>query len=618
MTERRSLTKRTISLLLTAVLLISYLFSCTETKDTPDVELPSENGITIGISSDFDIAFNGIDGEIKLGEETYREGELKPFWKRLSDLLGVKPQIDDENPDIIITELERITELAQRGKLIDLSEYRAMLPSLSSYLRDNPELRCALSSSSEGEIFAAVPYISYEPSTVILIHEPTVRMLLDGEPRLQGKMTKSAYTPYITVPDGTELAVLKDGEPSSVRPSSLYAGNIIEILNSSGSLGDGDAYSALGRLRDYIDTAYSGVYTNRSEFFIGESAAYNTDELIALLAVASRLEDSPYKGISVGSEAELISLVSVLFGVRGLDTDGDTLFFDADGSLADARFSPDIKDALRRTEILTKEGLISFDDSRGLLRIVDRSSSLSAIPEDYTAIPLPVSRFSDETGESYVRFDEGAGECCYGIALSLTAATDRDRLCAALSLIDYLYTEEGRALIGSASPLTDYADFASDVERLSRGDGFAFARDILGLPIGLCPSLDLRLLCASEKRREELGSLSLMMEKGLTRHSTLNLRLSDHYTDILDTLTLEEVEWTRAAYECGDLFYGGAISPDAFRKRVWQILSSGGKSDDTLELLFGEIDSDETVIYLGYMTRALTRRKTYFFRIFGK
>ena len=78
------------------------------------------------------------------------------------------------------------------------------------------------------------------------------------------------------------------------------------------------------------------------------------------------------------------------------------------------------------------------------------------------------------------------------------------------------------------------------------------------------------------------------------------------------------MEWTRAAYECGDLFYGGTISPDAFRKRVWQIISSRGKSDDTLELLFGEIDRDETVIYLGYMTRALTRRKTYFFRIFGK
>ena len=59
------------------------------------------------------------------------------------------------------------------------------------------------------------------------------------------------------------------------------AGNIIANMNAKGSM---TGVEAVNMLREYIDKAYNGYYgTQRSNLFIGQNAAWDADELVALL-----------------------------------------------------------------------------------------------------------------------------------------------------------------------------------------------------------------------------------------------------------------------------------------------------------------------------------------------
>ena len=58
-------------------------------------------------------------------------------------------------------------------------------------------------------------------------------------------------------------------------------GNIVAKMNEAGEL---DGVDAVNMLREYIDKTYGGYYgTERSNLFIGQNAAWDADELVALL-----------------------------------------------------------------------------------------------------------------------------------------------------------------------------------------------------------------------------------------------------------------------------------------------------------------------------------------------
>ena len=124
------------------------------------------------------------------------------------------------------------------------------------------------------------------------------------------------------------------------------AGNIVAKMNEAGEI---DGVTAVNMLRTYIDQAYNGYYgTNRADLFIGQNAAWDADELVALLrcvvanpqtlngtdsiqGLFSREDDNNQRRV------DMFRFAGVLFGVRGLESRQDYLYVGNDGKLHDAR-----------------------------------------------------------------------------------------------------------------------------------------------------------------------------------------------------------------------------------------------------------------------------------------
>ena len=213
------------------------------------------------------------------------------------------------------------------------------------------------------------------------------------------------------------------------------AGNIIKAMNDKGSM---TGVEAVNMLRTYIDKAYNGYYgTTRSDLFCGQNAAWDAEELLALLrcvvanantlngtdtiqGLFSREDDNNQRRV------DMFRFVGTLFGVRGLESRQDYLYVGNDNKLHDARQEVATYEALARMNTLAKEGLISksfMDNSKessstmlendlGFMHYDYNQTQtlLNATKlqegEKYMAVMVPVARWNDGTGEKFMRFTE--------------------------------------------------------------------------------------------------------------------------------------------------------------------------------------------------------------------
>ena len=390
--------KRILSLVLVCAMLMS-LFMAAASAETA---LPYAEGTVLRMATGYNNAKTGLffDPEIA-GEgitladgKTYNSGDLKPTWVEVENVLGIK--IEDKyqgnaasaefdywkermgDVDMVSGTAAKLTEYGEQGVVVNIGDYLDQMPNFKAYLEANPIVRLSITGNTTTGAIYFSPYFDgvNDIERMPLMRVDMVQKLLDGEGEFKAdKSNKTAapvYEPYMPTSGKIEIDVVKlDGSGvETIAKDYDAAGNIVAKMNEAGSI---DGVTAVNMLREYIDKAYNGYYgTERSNLFCGQNAAWDVDELVALLrcvvanpqtlngtdtiqGIFSREDDNNQRRV------DMMRFAGHLFGIRGLESRQDYLYFDVDGSLKDARQNPESYKAMERMNAIAKEGLISVN-----------------------------------------------------------------------------------------------------------------------------------------------------------------------------------------------------------------------------------------------------------------
>ncbi|MBR3273435.1 MAG: hypothetical protein IKF98_05920 [Clostridia bacterium] len=604
--------------LLSILLACAMLLSCAAlAEDTVLRMATGYNSTKTGIAFDAETAGSGVtlaDGN------TYNTGDLKPTWVEAGKILGVK--FEDKyqgnsaskefefwkdrlnEVDMISGTAATLSEYGEAGSLVNLAEYMDQMPSFKAYLDANPIVRLSITgNTSTGAIYFS-PYFDgvNDIERMPLMRVDWVQKLLDGE----GEFTAEACNdtaapvcqPYMPITGTVEIETVKlDGSGTETVTKNYDAyGNIVAAMSEKMPMSGVDA---VNMLREYIDKTYDGYYgTERSNLFVGQNAAWDADELVALLrcvvANPQTLNGTDsVQGLFTREEAnnqrrvDMIRLAGHLFGVRGMESRQDYLYVGADGELHDARQETAAYEAMGRMNDMVQEGLISkaFLDSSEENSGTYLENDLGFMSYDYNqtqtimnetklqdgekymAVMVPVARWYDGTDDEgvYMRFTESWRSVkTDGWAISKAGVEgDEAKLNAALSLIDYAFSDKGQILMsygpdafiktkedgsyetfmfnGKEMPVIADATYAELWEKAS-GNYTNYARMYLGSTLSFAKSQAFEYQCTSAVGKEGAGHISTAIGLGTIKHPELAITENPWYSSMPTVLPNTKVE----------------------------------------------------------------------------
>lgn len=389
---------------------------------------------TSGGDLDIHINYNGESGISYLSTEafvnpvdglTYKKGDILPTWKALA--AKTKTNVRDASSYAHSDTRDIYTAISTNGykSETDSSQYIDLLYTTTSNLKDGYFIDL-LSEDATG-----TPYIDYMPNfkkwwnenevlqqelmnnagqlyytpyaeglntveRTFVMDTQFVEMVLDVKnanydiERVNGGLNPApnvvqsgSYTPYINpvfnYPDKeTVVSVLVGNEVKQLKIKQTK--NIIvqqnELLNRpQGCTGR----ELAGQFIAYLNAAFghevgeNKIYSKLSEIFTSASAAYNADELIALMRVIKanpglitddldcEIETFFPRGASANRTEAVATLMSI-WGVQGMqNTLNNKLYFDANGKLNDAYTTQATYDGLLKLNQMYEEGLIIED-----------------------------------------------------------------------------------------------------------------------------------------------------------------------------------------------------------------------------------------------------------------
>ncbi len=558
------------------------------------------NSKKTGLSYDAETAGEGIT----LAGVTYHAGDLKPTWVEIENRLNFK--IEDKyqgnsatnefkywqerlnEVDLLTGNTVALNEYGAKGSLVNIAEYLDYMPNFRAYLEANPIVRLSITgSTSNGAIYFA-PYFDgvNDIERMPLMRTDWVVKLLDGEGAFSaakcGTLKAAQVEPYMPTSGKVTIDTVKADGSGVFALTKNYdkAGNIVAKMNEALKAGAVDGVKAVNMLRTYIDEAYNGYYgTTRSNLFIGQDAAWDADELVALLrcvvANAYTLNGTDnIQGLfsredsNLQRQVDLYRFAGTLFGVRGLESRQEFLYVDADGSLKDARSQVATYEALDRLRAMALEGLISQsfinasgESSSTMLQndlgfmsydynqtqtILNATKLQNENGEKYMAVMVPVARWYDGTNANgvYMRFTE-SWRSVKTDAWAISKAgvgDDQNKLFAALKLFDYVFSEEGQILMsyGPDAFIKTNADgsyvtfnfngkqmpvIADETYELlwkyTSGNYTNFARYYLGSTLSFAKSQAFEYQCTHEIGKEGAGYISTAIGLGTIKHPEL-------------------------------------------------------------------------------------------------
>ncbi len=577
------------------------------------------NSKKTGLFYDADTVKDGLE----LAGKTYYAGDLKPTWVEVENILGVK--FEDKyqgnsatkeleywkerlsDVDMVSGNATGLNELGVSGSFVNIAEYLDMMPNFKAYLEANPIVRLSIiGDTTTGAIYFA-PYFDgvNDIERMPLMRTDWVVKLLDGEGDFTaekcGTLAAAVYEPYMPTSGSVKVdAVSADGTKVIYLTKDYNkAGNIVAKMNEALASGTVDGVKAVNMLRKYIDEAYSGYYgTTRSNLFIGQDAAWDADELVALLrcvvANAYTLNGTDsIQGLfsredsNTQRRVDLYRFAGILFGVRGLESRQEFLYFDSDGSLKDARQDEATYLAMERMNALAQEGLISksYIDSSNEKSETMLENDLGFMSYDYNqtqtilnatklhegekymAVMVPIARWYDGTNANgvYMRFTESWRSVKTDAwAISKAGVGDnQDKLYAALALIDLAFSERGQILMsygpdefiktnadgsyvtfnfnGKEMPvISDYT--YEQLWKLAKGNYTNFARYYLGSTLSFVKSQAFEYQCTHEVGKEGAAKISAAIALGTIKHPELAIEDNMWYTSVPTTLPSTSVE----------------------------------------------------------------------------
>ena len=579
-----------------------------------DTDIKDENGIKLS---------DGV---------TYKVGDLKPTWVEVQNRLGMKfedkwtgagsaekefTKWESENKlgevDMIAGSASKLQVAGAEGKVIDIAQYLDKMPNFKAYLDSNPIVRLSITGSVQGSTKGAIYFSPYFDGVNDIERMPLIRVdfvekLLNGEGEFTATASKNlaaaAYQPYMPTTGSVEVDVVKKDASGTEKVTKDYSkyGNIIAKMNAEASL---TGVQAVNMLREYIDKTYNGYYgTNRADLFVGQNAAWDADELVALLrcVVANPQTLNGTESIqgfyaredfNNQRAVDAYRFAGTLFGVRGLESRQDYLYFDANGELHDARQEAATYAALERMNAMKQEGLISasYNDTTattaksdeylkndaGLMsydynqtqtiyngtKLNDKGADATDTGEKYMAILVPVAKWDDgdTATPDYFRFTESWRSVkTDGWALSKAGiGNDVNKLNAALKLIDYAYSMEGQILMSygpdsfikvknaNATTIEEkYETFnfngvqwpvisdgcAEDLQKFASGNYTNFARHFLGSTLSFAKSQAFEIQCTHEVGKKGAEQISNAIGFGIIKHPELAICDNMWYTSI--------------------------------------------------------------------------------------
>ena len=367
--------KRTVSLLM-ALAMIMTMFVGTAVSEAATLSFPE--GTVLRMATGYNNAKTGLFFDASVAGEgvtladgvTYHTGDLKPTWVAVQNELGMvfenkyqgnstSAEFDYwkdrlEEVDMLSGTASKLSEYGENGSIVNIAEYLDMMPNFKAYLEANPIVRLSITGNTKTGAIYFSPYFDgvNDIERMPLMRADWVVKLLDGEGEFAAEASNAlaapVYTPYMPTSGAVEIDVVNLEGTAVEKITKNYdaAGNIVANMNAAGAL---DGVQAVNMLRAYIDTAYNGYYgTTRSNLFIGQNAAWDADELVALLrcvvanpqtlngtdsvqGLFSREDDNNQRRV------DMMRFAGVLFGVRGMESRQDFLWIDTEGKLRDAR-----------------------------------------------------------------------------------------------------------------------------------------------------------------------------------------------------------------------------------------------------------------------------------------
>lgn len=546
--------------------------------------------------------------------KTYNSGDFKPTWQAVQEILGITIEDKYQNNngtneykywDAQMDQIDMLSGtaalLTENGpaKLVNIAEYLDKMPNFKAYLDANPIVRLSITGEAEGPNAGAIYFSPYfdgvnDIEKMPLMRTDWVEKLLNGEGEFtadaSNKTAAPVYQPYMPTSGKVEVEVVN---PSTLAKDSLTKnydayGNIVAKMNEAGSV---DGVTAVNMLREYIDKTYDGYYgTNRADLFIGQNAAWDADELVALLRCVVANPQKLNGGNSVQGlfsredandqrRADVFRFAGTLFGVRGMESRMDYLYVGNDNKLHDARIEEETYVALSRMHDMALEGLISeaflkeedvkteryLEQDMGFMHYdynqTQTAYNATALNKDgdegekYMAVMIPVARWDDGTGEQFMRFTESWRSVKtdgWGIS-KLGVGNDENKLNACLALIDYAYSPEGQVMMSygpddfikhDASGNIVYFDFngeqwpviadATYEELWDRANGnyTNYARYYIGSTLSFVKSQAFEYQCTHEVGKEGAGYISNAIAAGVIHHPELALASKPWYTSV--------------------------------------------------------------------------------------
>ena len=619
------------------------------------------NSPQTGISMHADIAGEGI----KLADgKTYNAGDLKPTWAALETILKVEfedkyqgKKTSEEFPywekqmdqiDMVSGTASDLSVSGTAGNLVDLADYLDDMPNFKKYLNDNPIVLLSISAVDDNGKVGGIYFAPYfdgvnDIERMPLMRTDWVQKLLNGEGEFTAESSKNiaaaVYTPYMPTTGKVTVDVVKADASGTETVTKDYdkAGNIVAKMNAAGAI---SGVEAVNMLRKYIDEAYNGYYgTNRADLFIGQNAAWDADELVALLrcvvanpktlngtdsisGIFSREDDNNQRRI------DMFRFVGTLFGVRGLESRQDYLYVGTDSLLHDARQEAATYEALERMNALVQEGLIAtsfvntqkvgtetmLKDDLGFMHydynqtqtIYNQTAMQEG--EKYMAVLVPVARWFDGTNANgvYMRFTESWRSVkTDGWAISAAGvAGNTDKLHAALALIDYAYSEKGQILMsygpdefietkadgsyvtfdfnGKQMPVISEESFDflwNDTKK--KGNYTDYARQYLGSTLSFVKSQAFEYQCTHVVGKEGAGNISNAIKYGIIKHPELAITENPWYSIVPTTLPNTKAENNKIS-EFTELSANGKFSQSKGKTNLFvDIIVGGYKGEGT-------------------------------------
>ncbi len=609
--------KRILSLVLAVAMLLT-------------MGIASADGVTLRMATGYNSAQTGITFDAEVAGEgvtladgvTYNTGSLKPTWVELEKILGFsfeskyqgngsakefeywKDRLADV--DMFSGPAATLSEYGEVGSLVNLADYMDQLPNFKAYLDANPIVRLSITGNTKTGAIYFSPYFDgvNDIERMPLMRVDYAMKLLDGEGEFTADACKDiaapVYTPYMPTTGKVEIETpTADGTATQILTKDYdAAGNIIAKMNEKGVM---SGVEAVNMLRTYIDTAYNGYYgTTRSNLFVGQDAAWDVDELVALLRCVVANPQSlngtdSIQGLFTREDGnnqrrvDLFRFAGSLFGVRGLESRQDYLYFGIDGLLHDARQEAATFEAMGKVHDMAAEGLVS----KGYLEMAEEKSSsylendsgfmsydynqtqtvMNATKlqndagEKYMAVMVPVAKWYDGTSEDgvFMRFTESWRSVkTDGWAISKAGVeANAGALEACLALIDYAYSEKGQILMSygpdafiktkddgsyetfvfNGKDMPVIAD-ATAAELWEKADGnyTNYARKYLGSTLSFVKSQAFEYQCTHEIGKEGAGYISTAIGLGTIKHPELAVTENAWYTSVPTVLPTTKVE----------------------------------------------------------------------------